>query len=68
VEGLSKLVEGKSKLAGKEIQSRVKKNPNIFFPPIEVFQRLKPQIQGKASLSILRLTINKTSTSNSAKH
>jgi hypothetical protein len=50
VEGLSKLVEGKSKFAGKEIQSGVKKNPNIFFPPIEVFQRLKPQIQGKASL------------------
>jgi hypothetical protein len=34
VERLSKLLEGKSKLARKEIQSRVKKNPNIFFPPI----------------------------------
>jgi hypothetical protein len=67
VEAPSKLGEEKSKSAGKELQSKVKENPNIFFPPIEAFQRLKRQIQGKATLAIAAGPIYKIPKSNNTR-
>jgi hypothetical protein len=57
----------KSKSTRKENQRKEKQNPRIFYPPIEIFQRLKPQNLEDAILSISAQPFNKTSKSNSTR-
>jgi hypothetical protein len=51
----------KSKTKRKEIQRKGKRIPNIFVPPIETFQRVKPQFQEKSDILDVRPIINRVS-------